>query len=87
MSLAECVYTGRCGFTPTAYCLYHLVVILSPRANSLNFIADDFIPIALIFISIVDGLTQLLVAGADLGLSRGGADFQKFFENFDDLFY
>ena len=26
-------------------------------------------------------------AGADLGFSRGGADFQKIFENFDDLFF
>ena len=25
--------------------------------------------------------------GADLGFSRGGADFQKKFENFDDLFF
>ena len=30
---------------------------------------------------------SLLVAGADLGFSRGGADFQKKFENFDDLFF
>ena len=26
-------------------------------------------------------------AGADLGFSRGGADFQKIFQNFDDLFF
>ena len=25
--------------------------------------------------------------GADLGFSRGGAEFQKIFENFDDLFF
>ena len=25
-------------------------------------------------------------AGADLGFSRGGADFRKTFQNFDDLF-
>ena len=28
------------------------------------------------------------LAGADLGFSRGGgADFQKIFQNFDDLFF
>ena len=28
-----------------------------------------------------------LQSGADLGFSRGGADFQKIFENFVDLFF
>ena len=28
-----------------------------------------------------------LLAGADLGFSRGVADFQKEIENFDDLFF
>ena len=33
-------------------------------------------------------LSQLSKAGADLGFSRGGgADFQKIFQNFDDLFF
>ena len=30
---------------------------------------------------------MVTVRGADLGFSRGGADFQKKFENFDDLFF
>ena len=29
----------------------------------------------------------IMEPGADLGFSRGGADFQKKFENFDDLFF
>ena len=36
------------------------------------------------------GLSPILLrSGADLGFSRGGggADFRKFFQNFDDLFF
>ena len=34
-----------------------------------------------------DGVANYIRSGADLGFSRrGGADFQKIFQNFDDLF-
>ena len=37
---------------------------------------------------VMQGLTKIaLKTGANLGFSRGGADFQKVFQNFDDLFF
>ena len=37
---------------------------------------------------IISSINSCMETGADLGFSRGGgADFQKKFENFDDLFF
>ena len=38
-------------------------------------------------IFLIPNLHMQVRSGADLGFSRGGADFQKIFENFVDLFF